>query len=75
MPRLPDWLAWVIIMLVALMATVNFAAPFFMETYEPNEMITGLFATVVTTVFLSRRGNGNGNGNGKSGPLRTGDRE
>jgi hypothetical protein len=59
MMRLPDWLAWAIMGLVALMAATNFLAPFFVDGYQSNEVINGLFAAIVTTLIINRRG-GNG---------------
>jgi hypothetical protein len=65
MTRLPDWLTWGIIGLVAAMAGTNFFAPFFLKGYQSNEVINGLFAAIVTTVILNRRGGGGSGDSGK----------
>jgi hypothetical protein len=64
MMKLPTWLSVTIISLVTLMASVNFFAPFFITSYEPNVPINGLFVAVVTIVFLDRRDKGGGGGGG-----------
>jgi len=63
--KLPDWLTWLIILLVTGMAVTNFVAGLFVKGYQPNVEINGLFIGIVTALILNRRnGNGNGNGNG-----------
>jgi hypothetical protein len=64
MTRLPDWLTWAVIGLVAAMAGTNFFAPFFLKGYQSNEVVNGLFAAIVTTLIINRRGGG-GDGSGK----------
>jgi hypothetical protein len=65
MTRLPDWLTWSIVGLVAGMAGTNFFAPFFLKSYQPNEVVNGLFAAIVGTLIINRRGGGGGDGSGK----------
>jgi hypothetical protein len=62
MPKLPDWLTWVIVGLVSAMAAANFVAGIFVEDYRTDETINALFAALVTTLILQRRGGRGGDG-------------
>jgi hypothetical protein len=65
MPKIPDWLTWVIVGLVSGMAAVNFAAGIWVKGYDTDQTINALFAALVTTLILQRRGGGPDGGDGK----------
>jgi hypothetical protein len=56
MPKIPDWLSWIVIGLVSGMAATNFIANIFVKNYHTDPAIYATFTAVVSAVLFGRRG-------------------